>query len=181
MNQMTSKQHRVTPNMPSVSPVWPTLLLDKWMVGETPPWTKPQLLQAIYELQIQTQPSDEKFYLVQINKLAEFATAFGADIPDPTTVTAVYRETLRDLPADLLVQAIAHIKKTWRGRNLPKPAHLLNPVEVAWSDRKVALIKARMALKRLPAPRTQRPSPNPAEIDRIMAKHHRFRSTYQSS
>lgn len=141
---------------PRTQPGWqPPSDLADW----TPEMPRParlndqRLAEAICELTVGLRPATTEDYARAMLALIEFVAAFGVPCPDPATVQSIYRETLADLPADLLTTAIARIKTNWTwGNRMPFPAEIRATVADDLSRRKLMLSHAEMVLKKpLPA------------------------------
>lgn len=82
-----------------------------------------------------------------------FDLAFGTDVAE---IAKTYAAALADIPADLLVLAIARLRQTWRWARIPLPADVRAVVETELSCRRMLLSRALWArtqlLKRTPQP-----------------------------
>lgn len=101
------------------------------------------------ELEAIARPADPMEYGVLMEKLLRFVSDFGLPIGNLKSVAATYRETLCDLPPDLLAQAIDRIIQTHKYHVLPKPAEIRAHVTAELIDRKNRLRAAREALNRI--------------------------------
>lgn len=103
----------------------------------------------ITELEAQSQPADPKIYAVLMEPLILFAQTFGLPVSDLKSAASFYRETLKDLPPDLLTQAIDMTTRTHRFHVLPKPAEIRSHVEGELRTRRNQYRAAQEMLRRL--------------------------------
>lgn len=108
-------------------------------------------------------PATEMEAADALKLLFAFCRAFALGNPDPAAQLPFYRNALKDLPADLLRQAVERVTGNWRwGNRMPLPADVRAQVGDVLAARKVAKVKAEVALSRCPAePRRPTPAPNP--------------------
>lgn len=104
---------------------------------------------AIAEHEAMLQPADSKAFAVALDRLFAFARAF--DLPnDPggrKAQVGIYRETLGDLPTDLLHEAMTATIREWRlGAKMPLPGDIRRYAADALEKRRSAL--RRLALAR---------------------------------
>lgn len=69
-----------------------------------------------------------------MDRLFEFARAFGIRDFDPAIVTRLYRQAMPDIPAIPLESCVDKAIKTWKWAQLPKPADLLEMADESWSE-----------------------------------------------
>jgi len=97
---------------------------------------------------------------VLVAELMAFSRAFNIPVPDVQAATDAYVDGLRNLPEDLLVEAVHHARTTWKwGMRMPTPAEVREPVAEEFERRNRELTRARLALRKLPkeAPKAEPP------------------------
>ncbi len=90
-------------------------------------------------------PATAKDWAVCLRKLTDFVRAFGLPLSDLKAAAGIYRETLTELPADLLGLAIQRTAANHVYHVLPKPAEIRAQVDKEMADRKARLGLARTA------------------------------------
>lgn len=125
--------------------------LERWEPHNPSPLPKDELSTVIADLSAKMEPASPEQYAAAMIALAEFATAFGIVCPAPGKVQEIYRETLKNLPADLLARAIARVKISWVwGNRMPFPADILNTVKEDFAKRQSLLSRAKVAMLKAP-------------------------------
>lgn len=142
---------RASQTTPTGSPAYSALA--EWMPeNPRPPSLTDDKLRALTaELTQAMHPATVQQYAQNMMKLIEFAGAFGLPCGDPKSAQAIYRETLADLPADLLALAITRLKSAWTwGNRMPFPAELRAMVADDLAARRSLLAKAQIAARKPP-------------------------------
>ncbi len=104
------------------------------------------LVASLPILERQVIPASLEAFMIAMDQLFAWAELTGLT-PDVAAATALYRETLADLPADLLVTAIGRTIQTHQYHNLPKPADIRKQVAEDMARRRSMLNAARSSLK----------------------------------
>ena len=99
------------------------------------PSLRPSLPPAALEWQAKLSPASPQAFAVMIERLVHFAQAFGATVNDMAGVMEFYRDSLADLPADLLGQAIKETMRTHKYNTLPRPADIRQHIAEELSHR----------------------------------------------
>lgn len=100
---------------------------------------------AMPTLEAMAKPATEEQFAVAMAKLFTWARVTGIDA-EPATVTRMYRETLGDLPADLLMKAIGWTVQSHLYHNIPKPAEIRAHVAEESARRRSMLLAAKSAV-----------------------------------
>lgn len=128
-------------------------LLVGWRAHEPVPQTATVavLEQSISGLASLLEPASVEALAIALDRLLAFARAFNVPVSDRATVLAIYRDTLADLPSDLIVEAVGRATRNWTwGNRLPMPGDLRKTIEpelfartAAHGRHKVALLYAK--------------------------------------
>lgn len=150
---MANDQNRtVAISSPRMLADWqPPLELTAWKIEEPrpPSLTNDELERTVAILTTKTTPATVQEYARAMMALIEFGGAFGVPCGSPEAVQAIYRETLADLPAELLHRAVARIKSGWTwGNRMPFPAEIRATVADDLAVLRSNLAKARIALRK---------------------------------
>lgn len=148
--------------MPSESERQSSLrLLASWSPADPVPadLTQERTAALIVAQRASLAPTEAKAFAVLIERLFAFARTFGIANPDAAEATRFYRDTLGDLPPDLLERAIATICRDWKwGHKLPLPADVRAAVVDELVRRKVTLGRLEVVAAKLD-PVTALPKP----------------------
>lgn len=90
-------------------------------------------------------PAPVQVMAIELVRILDFARTYNVAIPDREGALAIYRESLADLPTDLLGLAVERIVKTWAwGNRLPMPADIRALVVDDLARRKLAMVRLTM-------------------------------------
>lgn len=117
-------------------------------IQRVPDRLRPSAEALLNDLTLGVRKASPEGYAVAMDRLMEFAAAFGIKTPDRKTILNVYRETLGDLPQDLLEAAISRTMADYKYQNMPKPADIRQHVRADLAQRKIHLMTLRMALSK---------------------------------
>lgn len=122
-----------------------------WSSDQTPSVGLEKLKWAQSYHALQLQPAEPKAYAVIIDKLMEFAQAFGIRGQDHLKqIAKFYREGLSDLPEDLLASAVNRIILTYKwGHRFPTPADIRETIDSELSERQHIQWKINKAIERI--------------------------------
>ncbi len=108
--------------------------------------TMPTLDQAIATLSPSIVPAGDVEFAKEVRLLVEFGRTFNIEIESIAALTAFYKESLGDLPPDLLQKAFAAVRKSWHwGNRMPMPADVRKTVAAELSKRHHAKAMLKMA------------------------------------
>lgn len=119
--------------------------LRAWQPGETVDYPR-AMIQTIRS-RINLRPASPQAFSVMMDRLWQFAETFDMPTPKIEQASAIYTQTLGDLPEDLLEKAIDRIKAEWRYRSLPKPGDIKATVAEDLAKRMLMDGRARMAIR----------------------------------
>lgn len=140
--------------------------LAEWPLGHPfpdpppPELARPARVAAIAALEVGTAPADPHSLAVALDGLLDYAETFGLPVPNRSAALMAYIEAMRDMPADLVVEAVARVKREWRANRMPAPAIVRGFVADELAARKMAAMRLRtMDMLDKPAPPAVRPDP----------------------
>lgn len=96
-----------------------------------------------------------EFFALQMARLTNFVMTFGLAKMDVENATAIYHETLGDLPEDLLERAISETIRDHKYQNMPKPGDIRSRVGEAFQVRCKPLRKLEMAQRAIEQSQTR--------------------------
>lgn len=124
------------------------LRLSGWTpVEPLPPGvTADGLRQELARLEDAAHPASPEDWAVLIGLLRRLATAFRIEVDDWAMLTRLYAEGLRDLPADLLRQAVQRVIGHWtNGFRMPLPGEIRAEVAGDLAARTATVARLRTA------------------------------------
>lgn len=125
-------------------------LLQNWTPGNTLPsgLTRHDLVEAKSDYDIALIPVCAKAFGVAMDRLMEFARAFGIPADNVAAAVGFYRQALHALPADLVLAAVDRIIAQWKwGNRMPLPADLQAKVFDDLTARRSELARIEAALR----------------------------------
>ena len=124
--------------------------LEGWLVSHrTLPdgVTRQSLTGAARLLETSLEPMTTDQFEAAMKKLFSFMQTFDIPTEKARAAVSIYQDTLGHVPPDLMALAVKRLMTDWKWGKLPKPADILALVAEEHAARKVALLKARTALK----------------------------------
>lgn len=104
------------------------------------------LRQELARLEDAAHPASPEDWAVLIGLLRRLATAFRIEVDDWAMLTRLYAEGLRDLPADLLRQAVQRVIGHWtNGFRMPLPGEIRAEVAADLAARTATVARLRTA------------------------------------
>lgn len=109
-----------------------------------------KLAEVYSRLMYRLEPADEKAMAVALAKLQEFGRTFGIPADNVAGAVPYYRDALKHLPADFLMEAIAETCRTWKwGHKMPLPADVVANAPKEWLRRKLLMFAIRQKLRKM--------------------------------
>lgn len=124
------------------------LRLSGWTPAEPlpPGVTAGGIRQELARLEAATHPASPEDWAVLIGLLRRLATAFRIEVDDWALLTRLYADGLRDVPADLLRQAVQRVVGHWtNGFRMPLPGEIRAGVAADLAERVGAVARLRTA------------------------------------
>jgi len=118
--------------------------LESWRAGEDV--ERPRALIQTARSRIDLAPASPQAFAVAMDRLLDFAEAFGLKVPKRQQAVEIYREALRVLPEDLLMTAVERTIADWKWSRLPPPADIRAQVTDEMGHRILLDSRARLAV-----------------------------------
>lgn len=130
-----------------------------WNPAMSPPdWvTAEAAAEALGTARLRAMPAGTEAFAIAMDRLLEFAFAFGVKVPDRAALVTIYRDALR-LPSDLLDLAVTRAIGSWTwGNRLPMPGELRQLVGADILERERDLVTANALAGKFVLPDNRRP------------------------
>lgn len=123
-------------------------------------------------------PASDRAMAVAVAAIVKFATTFGIEVPNPKSLTEIFRDTLGDLPDDLLLAGVKRCLTGWKWTTLPKPADIRETVEADLRDRRdlTRLLESKPAKAIAQPERPPSPTISAEQFEAVMAEARRARA-----
>lgn len=120
-----------------------------------PQWLVPEIPRLMREAEASLKPATERDFAVAMDQLLEFAALYELPAKGQASLVTLYRRSLADVPADVLMQAIADTLRDWSFRKLPLPGDIRKHANAEIARRQQIKLRAnhaRIVARTLPQP-----------------------------
>lgn len=111
--------------------------LPRWLVLEIP--------RLMREAEASLKPATERDFAVAMDQLLEFAALYEIPAQNQASLVTLYRRSLADVPADVLMQATADTLRDWSFRKLPLPGDIRRHANAEITRRQQVKLRANHA------------------------------------